>query len=277
MVETKLLALVVLYRVEPGASESLLSLAAQSNISSQQVLVWDNSPEPCSDAGREWLNKNFSSCVYHHCPRNLPLSHIYNEVIWAWIKQHPGSFSHLLLLDQDSILEPTFLSVAIEAIRNFPDIELFLPLVKASGHIVSPAHLFYFKGFYWRCPSVGPIPVRFKTAINSGMIIGSRYLLDGFPGYPESLSFYGTDTWFCEQYARDEKLACVFDSTILHNLSRFKEEDVEVKLWRHREEIRASRITNSRGIFRRYGCVLYTSLTCVRMALRFRDRRFFRC
>ncbi|HEY5211434.1 MAG TPA: hypothetical protein VIJ38_00260 [Acidobacteriaceae bacterium] len=273
----KLLALVVLFRIEPEASESLLSLAKQHNSSLQHLVIWDNSPTPCSIIGKEWLNRNFTSYDYHHSPENQPLSFIYNEVIDNRIRQHPGSFSHLLLLDQDSFLEPTFLGVAAQAIQDFPDLGLFLPLVKASGHIVSPAHLFYFKGIYWRRPRLGAIRFRYKTAINSGMIIGSNYFLSKFSRYPNTLSFYGTDSWFCEQYAKDEKFACVFDSTITHDLSSFKVESVDVKLWRHQEVIRGLRIMNSSGFLRRHACNLFTVLTCMRMALRFRDRRFLAC
>jgi hypothetical protein len=275
--EMKLLALVVLFKVDPEASESLLSLAAQRSSSPPHLMVWDNSPEPCSVAGRLWLERTFASYDYHHSPNNRPLSRIYNDVIDTWIKQRPGYFSHLLLLDQDSILEPAFLSVATEAVKDHPDVGLFLPLAKSGGHIVSPAHLFYFKGFYWNHPTLGPIRLRFKTAVNSGMIIASHYLLEKFPGYPDTLAFYGTDDWFCEQYAVDEKIACVFESTIQHNVSTFNKEDVEIKLWRHREIVRAARVLNSHGVFRRYGCFLYTSLTCARMALRFRDLRFLSC
>jgi GT2 family glycosyltransferase len=275
--EMKLLALVVLFKVDPEASESLLSLAAQCSPSPPHLMVWDNSPEPCSIAGRKWLDKTFASYDYHHCPENAPLSRIYNEVIDTWIIRRPGDFSHLLLLDQDSILEPDFLHIAAEAIDKHPDIGLFLPLVKSGGHTVSPAHLFYFKGVYWHRPRLGPIRLRFKTAINSGMIIASRYLLKKFPGYPDTLAFYGTDNWFCEQYAGDEGIACLFESTIHHNLSTYNIEDVEVKLWRHRETVRAARVLNSHGVFRRCGCYLYISLTCAQMALRFRDRRFLSC
>lgn len=272
----KLLVLVVLFKIEPEVSESLLSLAAQRNSSSPHVLIWDNSPEPCSPESREWMGRNFSSYDYHHTPQNLPLSCIYNEVIDGWLKRG-NNFSHLLLLDQDSILEPTFLQTAAQSIHDFPDVGLFLPLVKTNEHIVSPAYLFYFKGIFWRHARLGLIRLRFKTAINSGMIIASSYLLGKFPGYPDTLSFYGTDTWFCEQYAKDEKVAYVLDTAIRHDLSQFNAESVDIKLWRHREIIRATRMMNSVGFIRRQACQFYMFLICMRMALRFRDRRFLSC
>ena len=270
----KLLALVVLFKEEPESSESLVSLAEQGASLLQHLIIWDNSPKPCSVAGREWLGKKFTSFDYHHCPENWPLSHVYNEVISTQIKQQPGTYTHLLLLDQDSSLLPTFLNVAAKAIQDSPDIGLFLPLVKASGHIVSPAHLFYFKGIFWKRPRLGTIRFRFTTAINSGMIIAANYLIDRFTRYPDALLFYGLDNWFCERYAKDGKFACVFDSTVGHGYSTFKEESVEVKLWRHREIVRSRLLINSAGFLRRYACYLFTLLTCARMALRFRDGRF---
>jgi GT2 family glycosyltransferase len=273
----KLVALVVLFKVDPEASESLLSLAAQRGAVPWHLVVWDNSPAPCSIASRDWLSKNFADYDYHSCPENFPLSRIYDQIICTLIKERPGRFTHLLLLDQDSGLDSEFLCVAGKAVEENPTISLFLPLVQANGIIVSPGRLFYFKGFYMRSPRPGPIRLRFKAAINSGMLIASSYLFKDFPGYPKELAFYGTDNWFCEQYAKDEKVAFVINSTIRHDLSRFKVESADLKLWRHREQIRADRIINSHGVFRRYGCLLYTFLTCARMALRFRDRRFLSC
>jgi hypothetical protein len=273
----KLLALVVIFKRRLQDSRSLITLGVQSNPPAMHLIVWDNSPEPRSREDREWLNATFSSCEYLHSSENLPLSHLYNEVINRWIKRRQGEFSHLLLLDDDSQLDPAFLSVAAHSIREFPHVGLFLPIITARGRIVSPAHLIWVKGIHWRRAALGLIRFKFKTAVNSGMIITSRYLRDKFPGYPSSLSFYGTDNWFCDQYSRLEEFAVVFNSIIQHDLSQFNVEEVDVKLWRHRDWIRGLRVTNSAGFLRRQTCRIYTMLTCLRMVIRFRDRRFFDC
>lgn len=273
----KLLALVIIFKRRLQDSRSLVTLGAQFDAPLIHLIVWDNSPESCSPEDKEWLLATFASCEFRHSPENLPLSHIYNEVINSWIKRREGEFSHLLLMDDDSNLDPMFLNVAAKSVHEFPHIGLFLPVIEADGHIVSPAQLIWFKGIFWKQAKLGVIRFKFTTAINSGMIISSRYLLDKFSGYPASLSFYGTDNWFCDQYSKHEKFAFVLDSTIHHDLSRFKIEDVEMKLWRHREWMRALRVTNSVGFLRRQTCRIYAALTCLRMAIRFKDRRFLNC
>jgi GT2 family glycosyltransferase len=241
-----------------------------------QVLIWDNSPDTISDSERDWLKSNFRSAEHHHYEENQPLSKVYNEIIETRIKKS-NEFDYLLLLDQDSTLPSNFLEEANQTARLYPDVELFIPTVLSHGHIVSPAYLIYFKGFYMSRKHIGRLELKFKSAVNSGMLISTKYLSTKFHRYPSELSFYGTDDWFCRQFAHNHGSCFVLDAEILHNLSTFNEENIDGKLWRHREIIRANRFLNRASRLTRWGCLLYTSLVCARLALRYRDRRFLAC
>lgn len=272
-----LLILVVIYKTEPHLSDTLQTLALQNSTVDRHVIVWDNSPLVCSCDGYAWLESAFASFEYLHTGENWPLSQIYNHTIEHYLKRQQGRFQYLILFDQDSKVDLDFIASAVEAIALHPDIGLLLPVVIANGHIVSPADLYYFKGFYWKKKRRGKIPSRFTAAINSGMVISSSYLTSFFPGYPNALAFYGTDTFLCQTYAKQERWIYVLDSTIHHDLARFREEEVDVKLWRHREATRAMRMLNKCGMVRCYACAAYAYAVSLRLAVKYMDRRFLQC
>ena len=273
----KFLALVVLYRVEPDQAPTLVSLAHQASLSDIHVVVRDNSPVKATEESQLWLSKTFPSLDYDHDGDNWPLSRVYNWVIDHYLKGSPAAFHLMIFLDQDSVLLPDFVAEAAAAAAANPEISMFLPSVIAGGRIISPAHLYYFKGIYAKGRYSGKVAARFKTAINSGMVVSVGYLIHKFVGYPTELKFYGTDNWFCERFAEREKWIYVFDSTIAHDLSSLAEETNEVKLWRHREAIRAMRFLNRSGRFRNFACLVYAFAMSARQALRHRDWRFLQC
>ena len=269
-----ILSLVVLYKTDLDSSDTLRSLAGQSCTAGLHVFVWDNSPDEATAAKKDWLSQQFQRTYYHHDGRNTPLSELYNNVIRQCLLDVRGQYQYLIMLDQDSLLHPRFFETMRAAAIQHPEIKLLLPIVKSGGQIVSPAHMHYFKGTFWRKPYYGSIKARFTTAINSGMMISGDYLAHDFPGYPPELRFYGTDTWLCQSIASSHRWIYVVDTTIKHELSQFCEERSDVKLWRHWEIIRATRFLNRDGFFRRTLCCFYTTISCVRSAIKYRDWRF---
>lgn len=209
---TRLLALIVVYGIAAERSPSLASLAAsRRDRAALRVVVWDNSADP-----RGLDPRSFELPVeYVSTPDNLGLSTIYNRVIRERLRPD----EHLLLLDQDTQLPVDFLDVAATAIAAHPDIDLFLPWVRASGRWASPVS--YLLGWGWRRASraVGTIASRRLCAINSGMIASASYLQGDFPGYDERLRFYGTDTQFMLDYSDRRPTLCLLDAVIEHDLS----------------------------------------------------------
>jgi GT2 family glycosyltransferase len=271
-----ILALVVSYKIKLDCSETLLSLAEQSYADGLQVFVWDNSPEEAGVENKLWLSRQFRDVHYYHDGQNTPLSDLYNHVIEKCLRGSTRGYEYLMLFDQDSVLERDFLLKMVEAATRNPQVKLLLPLVRsgANRQLVSPANLYYFKGSTWKNPRLGLVKTRFTTAINSGMMISVDYLVNEFIGYPREIPFYGTDNWFCQTVAKNYRWLYVVDTTIKHDLAQFGSEPKDIKLWRHRQNVRAVRFLNRDGFFRRNLCLVYTFTTCVRRAIRYRDWRF---
>jgi len=272
------LALTVLYKLAPSQSPALQSLARclQSGVDIRLV-VWDNSPDRSSETDLAWLQQNLPGSVYRHTPENLALSRIYNTIIREYLQQGKTSpFAGLFILDQDSSFGPELLDEAAEAMAAQPDVSLFLPHVMAEDAIISPAHMWGCIGYRWHSKRVGLIGARFHTAINSGMIVRSEYLTRRFPAYDERLRFYGIDNDFCRKYAMSERWMYVLDSEVKHSLSRDVDEPREMKLWRHRENVRALLLTNGDDWFSRVTSRTYGAAYCIKMAVTERDIRFLR-
>lgn len=266
------LALVVLFGMRPSRSATLRSLAQQAD-SNFSLLVWDNSSIECSEEEREWLRRSFPRSDYSHCPANAPLARLYDTVICERV-QADQSCDYLVILDQDSTVAPSFLESMRRAAAVHPDVGLLLPLVRSGDKLVSPATIHWFLGRRWSSPKTGLLPSCAMVAINSGMVLSKRYLSAHFEGYPQELTFYGTDNWMCQAYAERQSTVLVVDTTIRHGLAEHEDEPVEKRLWRHREIVRATRFLNRRGVLRRLACDAYLLVFSARKARRFRDARF---
>ena len=106
------------------------------------------------------------------------------------------------------------------------------------------------------------------------MIIRSQYLTDQFPGYDERFRFYGTDDYFLQEYAKTQPYICVLKAELIHDLARNSNEEIEVKLWRHVDNIRSLNLLNETGWVRRTCCRLYCLFYSARISIKYRDRRF---
>ena len=271
------LILCVLYKTVPSNSSSLCSLAKCAQVGQgSKVTVWDNSPTHAGEAELQWLARTFPSVEYRHTPQNVALSSAYNTVIREYFCGNRQELDALVLLDQDSEFSPDFLDKATAAAEVYPDVALFLPLVRANDRIVSPGILYWFKGTSWKNARSGLVRSRFRTAMNSGMIIRSQYLGGQFRGYDQRIRFYGTDDYFCQQYAQTQPWLYVMDVEIQHQLALDRDEELEVKLWRHRSNIHAVVLLNEKGLIRRSACHLYCFLYCAKSALLHRDIRFLK-
>lgn len=270
---TDLLALVVLYRCKLDRSQSISSLAgfAHSDIR-LRVLIWDNSPEPCATPA-ELANLRKGSVVevdYEHHPDNVPLSRIYNRVINSRLADD----AYLLLLDQDTALPKNFLAVFRDELAKFPACDLFLPVVRTSDAIVSPARFFFGWGRHWREPMFGLIGARGHVAINSGMIISGRYARGDFVGYDERLLFYGTDSDFMLKFAKQRESFVVLPIVLNHDLS-FNSANPEERLTKFRAMRLAISILFSReGAMKRMLSTLVMGAVSIVYAIRYRDIRY---
>ena len=269
------LAVTVLFKTALSRSASLQSwsrcVASGHNVT---CIVWDNSPHGAGLEELAWLRENLPAAVYRHTPENVPLSRIYNSVIDEFLRPDDAPFEALVITDQDSDFLPALLDEASAAMDTHPEVSLFLPHVIANDAIVSPANVYGCVGLPWRHKRAGTITARSRTAINSGMIIRREYLVRRFIGYDERLRFYGTDNDFCRKYATTERWLYVLNSVVTHSLARDADETRDVKLWRHRENVRALLVTHSGDWIGRVTSRAYCAVYCSKKAMAERDLAF---
>lgn len=232
-----LVILVVVYRLSPRQSATLLSLENSKEVLSalpHRIILRDNSSSPFGEKEKENLQHMFSGLnhQYWHDGENLSLSQIYNDVIRGEIT--PAD--HLILLDHDTTFDGNFFKAFLKAHAQSPSCPLFLPLIRQGKDIISPSDMFLFKGSYWKEARSGLVSTHRHTAINSGMIISGQYLLNEFEGYDEKLKFYNTDNYFMWKYGRSQSHFYVLDYSIHHTLNFYDPtESFEKKKARYRE------------------------------------------
>ena len=272
----RLLVLVVIYRHQCSASETLRSLAASRDaLEGSLVVVWDTSPEPAVEEERQWLRRSLPRAAYFHDASNPGLASVYNRVIGRYLKtETPETFDYMVLFDDDSQVGRNYFAGLQRDSREHRGISLFLPLVTAHGRIVSPSDLYGFKGFLWKKNRSGLVRARHRTAINSGMAISVSYLREEFPGYDERLRSYGTDNFFMREYGMTNRQFVVLDCVIQHDLSFFARETVEIKLRRHRESVAALCLLQEGRGMQTWITRVYCGVCHLRQAIKYRDLRF---
>jgi GT2 family glycosyltransferase len=136
-VTTRVLAVIVIYKMQPLDSSTLQTLLASvSNTSPDdldlKILVWDNTP------GGQDIGKLPSGILYESAPHNPGLAQAYNR---ALEQAEAEGYEWLLTLDQDSRLPVDFLAKIADFARKLNSdrtIGAIVPQVIADGRIVSP-------------------------------------------------------------------------------------------------------------------------------------------
>ena len=150
----QILAVIVLYKQAPEASQTIQSLIRVFGLhpelkASVGVLLWDNSPVPASGFS---LPFPFD---LSHAGRNVGTSGAYN---YAMEVAEARACPWLLLLDQDTTVSPEFLRAMIgysEQFRETTEIAAVVPFIFSHGALVSPRRLLRFN-------RVQQIPVTFS-------------------------------------------------------------------------------------------------------------------
>ena len=92
------------------------------------------------------------------------------------------------------------------------------------------------------------------TAINSGMIISSKYLKNSFEGYDERIKFYFTDNDFMSRYDSSHDKLFVLDYKMKHTLDFYKKGESFEKKKRRFRDLRRSFLI----LMKRQGWLAYT-------------------
>lgn len=125
------LPIVVLYNVDYHTTNVYKTLFCHNSVNN--VLLYENSPKP--------LNKRYASdsVFYHHDPNNGGVSAAYNY--GASLAKQMDGIEALVLLDEDTIFEPDYVTVLEKLIEKHSHIGIFVPQIFYQGDKpFSPIH-----------------------------------------------------------------------------------------------------------------------------------------
>jgi hypothetical protein len=165
--EVKLLAVIVVFRIQPAASSSLLTLLAAARQAASTklklaVIIQDNTP------GGQVTGDLPADVRYEARPHNPGLAQAYNSALK--IAEMEG-YDWLLTLDQDTSLPINFLERISEIVATeraaHPEVGAIVPLAVDHGRILSPYRLIAGALPYWYSTRSTGVPHRATYAINS--------------------------------------------------------------------------------------------------------------
>ena len=186
----KLLAVVVIYKMQPCDSSTLKTLLATAgNASSDEldlrIVVWDNTP------GGQNVSNLPVGVLYKQAPHNPGLAQAYNEALEV---AEAEEYEWLLTLDQDSILPADFLARIAGLARELSPVKTvgaIVPQVIAGGRTVSPFQFLLGAIPHWFSGGFVGISRRAAYAANSGATLRVSALreIGGYdPMFPLDLS-----------------------------------------------------------------------------------------
>jgi GT2 family glycosyltransferase len=187
---TRLLAVVVIYKMKPIDSSTLQTLlSTAANTSSYEldlkIVVWDNTP------GGQDSGELPDGVSYEPAPHNPGLAQAYNQVLQL---AEAEGYEWLLTLDQDSFLPANFLAKVAALTRELSPMETIgaiVPQVIADGRIVSPFQFVFGSIPRWFPRGFVGISKTATYAANSGATVRVRALreIGGYdPMFPLDLS-----------------------------------------------------------------------------------------
>ena len=186
----RLLAVIVIYKMQPLESSTLQTLCATaanvgSSVLDLKILIWDNTP------GGQEVGPLPYGVLYERAPNNPGLPRAYNQALELAMAE---GYEWLLTLDQDSFLPANFLTrIASLAGQLGPmkTIGAIVPQVIADGRIISPFQFLFSAVPSWFSKGFIGISRRAAYAANSGAVLRVAALLEigGYdPMFPLDLS-----------------------------------------------------------------------------------------
>ncbi len=263
---------IVLYNRSLEDSTSVRSIKNLAFSIPFELFIWDNSLDAINSDNLNGLEAIVGPFHYIHTPENISLAVIYNEVS---SKIREDDF--LVIFDQDSDFDANLFLKASNAIRDNPDIDLFVPYVKLHGIIFSPGDHNYIKGKYWKNLQIGRVIANNKVAISSGMIIRNKYLIKFLPTFDNRLKLYGIDSDFVLAYGKRNEFFFVLDYNLGHHLSVNERESLEVKLFRFRDMCVATLIISKKKSWGHYlASYMYIIYLSIKFGIQYRSLKFLK-
>ncbi|XAG72881.1 glycosyltransferase [bacterium 19MO04SH03] len=262
----KLKVLIVTYKIDLESSETLQSLLSVQHKLALDISVVMNSYSNENEEIK--YNKSFHNIKVIKNKNNKKLSTIYNEHL-----ESLKNDEYLLILDQDSKLEKTFIDKSISYLDGNDDVNLLLPQVFMRTKLVSPAYIKHGRGKYIKKITdnlLGKTTSKYMCAINSGLIIKATTAKK--VKYDERLSFYFTDTKFLIDYQRQFQYIHISNAKIEHDLSQISSDNKEKAIFRERDNIMGLRISTDNLILNE----IYVAYRCIRNMIKYHSFSFIK-
>lgn len=218
-----ILAIVVIYRLAPMESSSLITLmhsARQAEIPGLhlKVLVADNTP------GGQTVSDLPATVAYRAYPENPGLAQPYNDALSTAAQE---GFDWLLTLDQDTRLPPDFLAGMARVAQRYGDdqeVAAVVPRIEDVGRLISPFH--FIRGFLPAVlsPSASGLAPRYTSALNSASLLRVRSLL-ALGGYDPNFPLHNSDTRLYQRLDKAGKRVAIADVRVPHELSILRREE----------------------------------------------------
>ena len=233
-----------------------------------QIMLWDNLPTQDNLEQADNYNIDF----YYPCYINQSMSKIYNYAI----NKHKNNVDYFIFFDNDTLVDEKYVKKLLFLITKFPSIELFLPVIKSHKKIISPAKLYFTFGFAFKNLQEGIYKSKNISAINSGMIIKSKYFKNTNFLYDPNLGFYCTDTYFMKKYAKENKHLYIFTTEISHDLSLFNDESMQRVRFRFFDFKKGLKIIYQDNFFLSILCKLFLFYLTVKKSIKYKHNFFQR-
>jgi len=265
----KLTILICLYNKKIDESCTITSLI-KNKIPEDfiSIVLWDNSSTKLDDISIVLLKKKFKKFQYYHTPQNLSLSKIYNNVI-SYLKKD----SYLMICDHDTLIPKLYFEILKSQILIYPNEDLFLPKIYESSKIISPKKNYYIKTVNIKNLNCGVISAKNTIAINSGMVISNRFFMKGFR-YNEKLNFYGTDTYFMNEFIKYKDTLVILDVKLKHSLTFNETDDIDKKIEIFKEILRSNSIVYSKSLIKFQLVKLNNLIVAVKFCLKYKTFKF---
>jgi GT2 family glycosyltransferase len=232
----RLLAVVVIYKMQPRDSSTLQTLlATAANIPSDEldlkILVWDNTP------GGQDIEEFPDGVLYESAPHNPGLPEAYNRALK--LAEEEG-YDWLLTLDQDSFLPANFLARIEDLARELGSVSTIgaiVPQVVADGRIISPFQFLFSAVPSWFRKGFVGVSRRAAYAANSGAVLRVAALLE-IGGYDPMFPLDLSDTNLFHRLHRSGRRVFIAGDLSMHHDFALLKKDARMSIERYESSLR---------------------------------------
>lgn len=209
----KILPVVVIYKKELAESDSIVSiLKADNDNTISEFVVYNNSPAEIT------IPDYFMGVKVHviNDYKNSGVSKAYNKALEI---ANELNYSHLLLLDQDTLFPENAIKIYLESVKKYKEINLFAPILETKqGAICSPLRYKFHRGFVVDSITPGEYKLDCYSPINSGMLLNVNAARK-CGGYNEDVYLDFSDFQFIERFKKDNTFFIVLPLSLLQDFS----------------------------------------------------------